>query len=158
MILFTLIFWFDLFLEARADILTKILLFLWSIWRQQKGHFKTKLPLTKTCYYSQNWPLGSVTNRDMLLNETCFCLQLCSNCKKMMKGGVKTSGKSDDVIYDQPLTQKCRTHLHLHTAIKHFIVVNQKNKQTFPSECFCWVKLAQNVNFRETPSPALRDS
>ena len=29
-------FWFDLFLEARAEILTKILLFVWSILRHQK--------------------------------------------------------------------------------------------------------------------------
>ena len=31
-----LFFWFGLFLEARAEILTKILLVFWSIWRHQK--------------------------------------------------------------------------------------------------------------------------
>ena len=32
---FTLLFWFDLFLEARAEILTKRLLVFWSISRHQ---------------------------------------------------------------------------------------------------------------------------
>ena len=32
----TLIFWFDLFLEAMAEILEKISLVFWKIWRHQK--------------------------------------------------------------------------------------------------------------------------
>ena len=35
------LFWFDLFLEARAEVLTKISLVFWSIW----GHFKINWPL-----------------------------------------------------------------------------------------------------------------
>ena len=36
----TLIIWFDLFLEARAEILTKISLVFWEIWRHQKEILK----------------------------------------------------------------------------------------------------------------------
>ena len=36
----TLLFWFDLFLEARAEILKKNSLFFWEIWRQQKDILK----------------------------------------------------------------------------------------------------------------------
>ena len=36
----TLLFWFDLFLEARAEILEKILLAFWKIWRHQKDIVK----------------------------------------------------------------------------------------------------------------------
>ena len=32
--------------------------------------------LTKQCYYSGNQVYGGVTNQDMSLNETCFCLRL----------------------------------------------------------------------------------
>ena len=35
-----LFFWFDLFLEARAEILKKISLVLWKIWRHQKDILK----------------------------------------------------------------------------------------------------------------------
>ena len=37
---FTLLFWFDLFLEARVEIFTKILLVFWEIWRHQKDILK----------------------------------------------------------------------------------------------------------------------
>ena len=41
-----LFFWFDLFLEARAEILEKIWLVFWKIWRHQKNILKlTDLPL-----------------------------------------------------------------------------------------------------------------
>ena len=36
-----LLFWFDLFLYARAEILEKILLVLWEIWRRQKDILKS---------------------------------------------------------------------------------------------------------------------
>ena len=36
----TLLFWFDLFLEARAEILEKISLVFWEIWRHQKDILK----------------------------------------------------------------------------------------------------------------------
>ena len=35
-----LFFWFDLFLEARAEILEKISLVFWKIWRHQKDILK----------------------------------------------------------------------------------------------------------------------
>ena len=35
-----LLFWFDLFLEARAEILEKNSLFFWKIWRHQKAILK----------------------------------------------------------------------------------------------------------------------
>ena len=45
-----LLFWFDLFLEARVEILTKFLLVFWSIWsgshlKTPKGHFEINWPL-----------------------------------------------------------------------------------------------------------------
>ena len=40
MILLLLLFWLDLFLEARAEILSKKLLVFWSIWRHQKDILK----------------------------------------------------------------------------------------------------------------------
>ena len=43
----TLLFWFDLFLEARAEILAKISLFFWSIWRHQEDISKLTWPLCK---------------------------------------------------------------------------------------------------------------
>ena len=46
---------FDLFLEARPEILTKMLLVFCEIWRQVKGHFEM------TFWCLQIWPLG-VTN------------------------------------------------------------------------------------------------
>ena len=46
-----LYFWFGLFLEARVEILTKISLFLWSIWRHQKDHFEINWPLKKPCNF-----------------------------------------------------------------------------------------------------------
>ena len=36
----TLLLWFDLFLEARAEILEKISLVSWEIWRHQKDILK----------------------------------------------------------------------------------------------------------------------
>ena len=36
----TLFFWFDLFLEAREEILEKIPLLFWEIWRHQKDILK----------------------------------------------------------------------------------------------------------------------
>ena len=36
----TLLFWFDLFLEARAEILEKITLVFWEIWRHQTDILK----------------------------------------------------------------------------------------------------------------------
>ena len=36
----TLFFWFDLLLEARAEILDKISLVFWESWRQQKDFLK----------------------------------------------------------------------------------------------------------------------
>ena len=38
---FTLFFWFDLFLETRAEILEKFLFVFWEIWRH-KEHFEIK--------------------------------------------------------------------------------------------------------------------
>ena len=38
-------FWFDLFLEARAEILTKILLVFLGDLKTPKAHFEIKLPL-----------------------------------------------------------------------------------------------------------------
>ena len=40
---FIIIFWFNLFLEARAEILTKLSLIFWSIWRHQKDISKLTL-------------------------------------------------------------------------------------------------------------------
>ena len=36
----TLLFWFDLFIEARADILEIISLVFWKIWKQQNNILK----------------------------------------------------------------------------------------------------------------------
>ena len=40
-----LFFWFDLFLEARAEILEKVSLVFWEIWRHQKDILKLTDPL-----------------------------------------------------------------------------------------------------------------
>ena len=37
-----------------------------------------KVASKSTCYYSENQFFGGVTNQDMSLNETCFCLRLYS--------------------------------------------------------------------------------
>ena len=38
----TLLFWFDLFLEARSEILEKISLIFWEIWRHQKDIYQER--------------------------------------------------------------------------------------------------------------------
>ena len=54
-----LFFWFDLFLEARAEILEKISLVFWEIWRNQKDilkltdiYFNHSIIHTKTNFYT----------------------------------------------------------------------------------------------------------
>ena len=46
-------FLFDLFLEARAEILTKISLFFWSIWRHQKDISKFNWPLASPAVFPE---------------------------------------------------------------------------------------------------------
>ena len=46
-------FWFDHFVEARAEKFNKISLVFWEIWRHQKGHLKINWPLKPTAIPSR---------------------------------------------------------------------------------------------------------
>ena len=60
-----LFFSFDLFLEVRAEILEKISLFSWKIWRHQKDI--VKLTLEGPQFYKFDVQPGSTSNMDLIL-------------------------------------------------------------------------------------------
>ena len=69
-----LLFWFDLFLEASAEILTKIVLLFWSIWRHQKDISKLT-DLYHKVYFLSKWQ----QNRNALtLTDLIICI-VCQN-------------------------------------------------------------------------------
>ena len=60
-----LLFWFDLFLEARAEILGKRLL---GFWKAPKGHFEINWPLTTLLQLLILFDFNEAMNVLMLLN------------------------------------------------------------------------------------------